>query len=88
METTAALATPDGEPINPTGAGNAYAAALTACGGTGISPIEAACIASAIGAVFVEYEHLPPWNAQVLSRIRQAVDDVRNKMRVGNALRS
>jgi len=68
-------------PVNPTGAGNAYSAALTTCLGVGIPAIESACIASAIGAVFVEYEHIPPWNEQVLERIEEATLDVKRKMK-------
>jgi hypothetical protein len=78
----ATLATEDGEPVNPTGAGNSYAASFTACRGSGASVVESACIASAVGAVFCEYEHMPPWNASVLRRIRQAASEVSDKVHV------
>jgi sugar/nucleoside kinase (ribokinase family) len=76
----AALVTFDGLPVNPTGAGNGYAAAFTACRGSGASAVDSACIASAIGAVFCEYDHIPVWNASVLRRIRQAADEICNKV--------
>lgn len=74
----ASLVTPNGQPINPTGAGNAYSAAITACLGMGASLFRAACIATAIGAVVCEHNHLPPWNAKVLKRIHDAADEVRH----------
>lgn len=74
----ASLVTPNGQPVNPTGAGNAYSAAITACLGTGASLFRAACIATAIGAVVCEHDHLPPWNAEVLKRIHLAADEVQN----------
>ena len=76
----ATLATPNGAPVNPTGAGNAYAGAMTALRSRGVSLVEAACIASAVGAVFCEYSHLPPWSSTVLSRVRQATQEVREKL--------
>ena len=76
----ATLATQDGEPINPTGAGNSYAAAFTTCRGSGASIVDSACIAAAVGAVFCEYEHMPPWSASVLRRIREAANEVGNKV--------
>ena len=76
----ATLATNDGVPINPTGAGNAYAAAFTACRGAGASSFDSACIATAVGVVFCEYEHMPPWTASVLERIREAASEVGNKI--------
>jgi hypothetical protein len=76
----AKLVTDDGKPVNPTGAGNAYAAAFTACRGSGASAVDSACIASAIGAVFCEYDHIPPWNALVLRRIREAGEEIKNKV--------
>lgn len=76
----ASLKTVDGKPVNPTGAGNAYAAAFTTCLGCGASPLDAACIASAIGAVFCEYTHIPPWTYQVLTRIRQGAHEIRSKV--------
>ena len=76
----APLATPNGAPVNPTGAGNAYAGAMTALRGRGVSLVDAACIASAVGAVFCEYDHIPPWSSTVLSRVRQATEEVRDKL--------
>jgi sugar/nucleoside kinase (ribokinase family) len=76
----ATLATPDGEPINPTGAGNSYAAAFTTCRGSGASIVDSACIAGAVGAVFCEYEHMPPWSAPVLCRIREAANEIGNRV--------
>lgn len=68
----ATLQTPDRKPVNPTGAGNAYSAALSTCRSQGLTIFESACIATAIGAVVCEYEHLPPWNSKVIDRIKQA----------------
>ncbi len=76
---SATLETVDGKPVNPTGAGNAYAAAYTTCRGNGLSPFQAASIASAIGAVMCEHHHIPPWNNDILSRIQRAVGDVQTK---------
>lgn len=76
----ATLKTPDGTPVNPTGAGNAYAAALTACRGSGLTLEESACVASAIGAVMCEYDHIPPWTPDVLCRIREALKDIKSKL--------
>lgn len=76
----ATLMTEDGKPVNPTGAGNAYAAAFTACRGNGSSLIDAGCIATAIGAVFCEYVHIPPWTTSILRRIRQASKEVGSKV--------
>ena len=76
----ATLATPDGTPVNPTGAGNSYSGAITVLRSRGVPLEEAACIASAIGAVFCEYSHIPPWSADVVARVRQAADEVRRKL--------
>lgn len=76
----ATLATEDRKPVNPTGAGNAYAAAFTTCRGAGASTIDSSCIATAVGAVFCEFEHMPPWSASVLARIREAANEVANKV--------
>lgn len=66
-------------PINPTGAGNAYAAAYTACrAGADLSTFDAACMASAIGAVICEYDHLPPWTWSVLQRIQEAYKEIQS----------
>jgi len=79
----ATLATEDGKPVNPTGAGNAYSAAVTALVGNGVSLETAACIATGVGAVVCEHEGLPNadggdgkgWSA-VLDRIREAALEV------------
>ena len=76
----ATLTTPDGCPVNPTGAGNAYSGAMTALRSRGVSMEDAACIASAIGATFCEYSHVPPWSTSVLSRVRQAAVEVKEKL--------
>ena len=76
------LATPDGMPVDPTGAGNAYAGAYAACRGTGSTVEEAACLASAVGAVVCEYENLPPWTWGVLGRVVEAACEVREKMMI------
>jgi hypothetical protein len=72
----AKLTTADGKPVNPTGAGNAYSAALSTCRSKGLSLCESACIATAIGAVVCEYEHLPLWNWDVIDRIRKGALEV------------
>ena len=77
---SATLKTSDNTPVNPTGAGNAYSAAYVACRGTGSSPEEAACLASAVGAVVCEYEHLPEWSWSVLERIAEAAKEVESKL--------
>jgi sugar/nucleoside kinase (ribokinase family) len=85
----ATLMTSDGTPVNPTGAGNAYSGAMTALRSMKngvISLEEAACIASAVGAVFCEYEHIPPWTPEVLARVRTAAEQVRAKVAKGNHL--
>jgi hypothetical protein len=83
----ATLVTCDGLPVNPTGAGNGYAAAFTACRGSGASAVDSACIASAIGAVFCEYDHIPLWNASVLRRIRQAAEEIGYKVSAGEKVK-
>mmetsp|Transcript_31198 Transcript_31198/g.75049 ORF Transcript_31198/g.75049 Transcript_31198/m.75049 type:complete len:443 (-) Transcript_31198:6-1334(-) len=77
---TASLETPNGKPINPTGAGNAYSAAISTCRSRGWSLEESACLATAIGATVCEYEHLPPWNWNVLDRIQRGTLEVYNKV--------
>jgi hypothetical protein len=77
----ASLITPDGMPINPSGAGNAYSGAYAACRGTGSTMIEAACLANAVGAVVCEYDNLPPWTWEVLDRIVEACREVRGRIR-------
>lgn len=72
----ATLETADREPVNPTGAGNAYSGALSALRSRGIPLEEAALLASAIGAVFCEYDHVPPWTAAVIERVRRAAAEL------------
>lgn len=79
---SATLKTFDRKPINPTGAGNAYSGAYAACRGSGSSALEAACLANGIGAVFCEYEHMPPWSWNVLERVAEAAIEVRNKVNI------
>jgi hypothetical protein len=76
----ASLSTVDGNPVNPTGAGNAYAAALTVCRALGVPLVDAGCIASAIGAVVCEYDHIPPWTSAVIDRLRVATNEVRTSL--------
>ncbi len=76
----AALVTPDSRPVDPTGAGNAYSGAYAACRGTGSTIEEAACLASAVGAVVCEHENLPLWTWEVLGRVVEAASEVRGKM--------
>ncbi len=76
------LATPGGMPVDPTGAGNAYAGAYAACRGTGSGVEEAACLASAVGAVVCEHENLPPWTWGVLGHVMEAACEVREKMMI------
>lgn len=76
----ATLLTPNKEPVNPTGAGNAYSAAYTALLGTGSLPLEAACLATAVGAVVCEYDQLPPWEWSVIERIRRGAEEVRQRI--------
>ena len=77
---SATLQTPNKKPINPTGAGNAYSAAYVACRGTGSTPKEAALLATAVGAVVCEYEHLPEWSWTVLERVAEAAREVETKL--------
>jgi len=72
----ATLRTIDKAPVNPTGAGNAFSAAYVVCRGTGSSVKEAASIATAVGAVVCEYEHLPPWSLEVVECIAEAACEV------------
>eukprot|EP00970_Alexandrium_tamarense_P009734 scaffold1954_cov146-Alexandrium_tamarense.AAC.3 len=80
---SATLRTNDKSPINPTGAGNAYSAAFVACRGTGSTVEEAASLATAVGAVVCEYEHLPPWTWEVLDRIADGVFEVSKQLHLG-----
>ncbi|KAL7488176.1 hypothetical protein ACHAW6_013771 [Cyclotella cf. meneghiniana] len=77
---SATLQTPDNKPLNPTGAGNAYSAAFVACRGTGSTRKEAAVLATAVGAVVCEYEHLPGWSWAVLERVAEAAREVATKL--------
>ena len=77
----ATLATSDGQPVNPTGAGNAYSGALSALLGTGSNLLEAATIATGVGAAVCEFKNLPPWSWETLQRIRDARDEVREKLK-------
>ena len=76
----ATLTTSDGQPVNPTGAGNAYSGALSALLGTGSDLTEAATIATGVGAAVCEFQNLPPWTWDVLERIRDAKDEVSEKI--------
>ena len=73
----AVLCTPDGAPINPTGAGNAYSGAYVSCRASGCSAEKAAIIANAVGAVVCEYNNLPPWTWAVLDRIAEAACEIK-----------
>lgn len=77
----ATLATSDGQPVNPTGAGNAYSGALSALLGTGSDLLEAATIATGVGAAVCEFKNLPPYSWETLERIRDASDEVREKLK-------
>lgn len=77
---SATLNTPNEKPVNPTGAGNAYSAAYVVCRGTGSSSEEAAVLATAVGAVVCEYDHLPDWSWNVLQRIAEAAKEVDAKL--------
>ncbi|KAL7550874.1 hypothetical protein ACHAWF_014072, partial [Thalassiosira exigua] len=78
---SASLDTLDGVPVNPTGAGNAYAGAYVACRGTGSSAAEAAILANAVGAAVCEHENLPPWTWEVLERMTRGACEVQGKVR-------
>ena len=64
------LQTVDGKPVDPTGAGNAFASAYAAILGSGKNPIDAACVATGVGAVFCEHKHVPPYTDTVIERIQ------------------
>ena len=72
----ASLQTPDGQAVNPTGAGNAYSAAVAVCRAHGWDLVSSACVASAVGAAVCEYDHLPPWTWKTLQRIRQGACEI------------
>jgi hypothetical protein len=59
---------------------------MTALRSRGVPLNDAACIASAIGAVFCEYKHIPPWSSNALARVRQAAEEVKRNMKVDNQL--
>mmetsp|Transcript_24833 Transcript_24833/g.51212 ORF Transcript_24833/g.51212 Transcript_24833/m.51212 type:complete len:495 (-) Transcript_24833:55-1539(-) len=81
----ASLRTADGTPVNPTGAGNAYSAAFVTCRAHGDTVLDAAALATAVGAVVCEYDHLPPWSWEVLERIAEAACEVKQRVR-GNII--
>jgi hypothetical protein len=86
---SATLMTSDGTPVNPTGAGNAYSGAMTALRSikSGVLSLEeAASIASAVGAAFCEYEHIPPWTPEVLARVRTAAEQVQGQVAKANVI--
>jgi hypothetical protein len=70
--------------INPTGAGNAYAAAyvasLSSTATSTSSTLEAACIATGVGAIVCEHSHLPLYSPSTLLRMQQAIQEVRTKI--------
>ena len=70
------------ELVNPTGAGNSYAAAYTALRGSGCNALESACLATAVGAVFCEHSHCPPYSWKVIQRVVQASQEVRERIRM------
>ena len=70
------------ELVNPTGAGNSYAAAYTVLRGSGCDAIESACIATAVGAVFCEHSHCPPYSWEVIQRVVHASQEVRERIRI------
>lgn len=72
----ATLQTADGKPVDPTGAGNAFASAYAASLGSGKNPIDAACVATGVGAVFCEHKHMPPYTENVLERIREVSSSI------------
>ena len=84
---SATLKTADGAPMNPTGAGNAYAGAYAACRASGSSVEDAASIANAVGALVCEYENLPPWTWDVVERIAEAACEVKGKIQMSNVLK-
>ena len=78
----ASLSTSDRKPINPTGAGNAYSAALAVYRGmgVGVEGVHATCIASAVSAVLCEYNHIPPLTRAVISRLQTATNEVQSAL--------
>jgi len=76
----ATLETKNAKVVNPTGAGNAYSAALSTCRSKGLSLLESACVATAIGAIVCEYENLPPWEWGVIERILRGALEVLKKV--------
>jgi sugar/nucleoside kinase (ribokinase family) len=74
------LQTPTGGVVNPTGAGNAYSAAVTACLGKGLSLLDAACVGAAVGAALCEHQNLPPWSWETIHRIHDGADEVKRKL--------
>ena len=70
--------------VNPTGAGNAYSAAYTALRGSGCDALLASCLATGVGAVFCEYAHCPPYTWDVIERVAQASQEVKQQVVVDN----
>ena len=63
--------------VNPTGAGNAFAAAYMGLKGSGWNTTESAVWATAVGAVFCQYDHCPPYNYATLQQVVAAAAQVR-----------
>ena len=66
--------------VNPTGAGNAFAGAYFACRAAGRGVVESSIVAGAVGAVFCEHPHMPPWSWATLRRIAGAARDIEAKL--------
>mmetsp|Transcript_13655 Transcript_13655/g.20794 ORF Transcript_13655/g.20794 Transcript_13655/m.20794 type:complete len:373 (+) Transcript_13655:1-1119(+) len=75
----ATLDTYNGEPVNPTGAGNAYSGAIAALRSRGVPIEKSALFASAIGAIFCEHDHIPPWTADVIEKVRRVAADLEKR---------
>ena len=79
---------PDDELLDPTGAGNAYAGALTAQLATGAEMIGAAAVASATGAAFCGSDDWAPCDvAEARSWVQAASEDLRCCTRVAEVPR-
>ena len=74
--------------VNPTGAGNAFSGAYFACRAAGRDVDESSIVAGAVGAVFCEHPHMPPWSWATLRRIAEAARDIEAKLgeRQGDAV--
>ncbi|EJK63177.1 hypothetical protein THAOC_16181, partial [Thalassiosira oceanica] len=66
--------------VNPTGAGNAFSGAYFACRAAGRDVDESSIVAGAVGAVFCEHPHMPPWSWATLRRIAEAARDIEAKL--------